>query len=257
MAGIDSLLGGMGGLGGEIAGAGATGGLSLIPAALQIGSSIVQNISAAKKKKQADSLMPGTVDPHQAAFLAELNQKRKAIDTGADFGAGMNAINSTNASTNEALTRASGGDTGATIQGLLGAQRVAGDAGNNVIAQGQQQQMGYNSMYNDLNNKMAARAMQIQMQRSQQARAEWAQKKQTANQNMMSGVAGLFSGGAPKIPGLGGEEAEMMNSQGGPNTSLMGGTGGDSANAPDLGKGGVFPELMGSAASGILDNIGK
>jgi hypothetical protein len=36
--------------------------------------------------------------------------------------------------------------------------------------------------------------------------------------------------------------------QAGPNTALAGATGGDSANAPDLGGGGEFPELMGGGA---------
>src|SRR5258706_16403435 len=84
--------GGLGSLAGGAAGAGASAGLSLIPAGVSLASSLIQNIGAKKKGKQADTLMPGSIDPRQAAFLAELNQKRKAIDTGADFGAGMNAI---------------------------------------------------------------------------------------------------------------------------------------------------------------------
>ena len=122
---------------------------------------------------------------------------------------------------------------------------------NNVLAQGQQQQMANNSMYNELNNKMAARALQLGMQRSQQLKGEWAQGKQTANQNLMSGLGGILSGLVPKPTGMpmGGEEAEMMS------PSMPAGlTGGDSANAPDLGGGGAFPELMGSAA--FLNNLG-
>lgn len=253
MPGISDLLGAAGG------------GASLVGPALSLGTSVVQNLSAAKKKKEADSLMPGTVDPRQAAFLAELNQKRKSIDTGADFGAGMNALNATNASTNEAITRATGGDVGSTIQGLLGGQRAAGDSANNVLAQGQQQQMQYNTMFNSLNNKIADRAMQIQMQRSQQARAEWAQKKQSANQNFQAGLGGLLSGGAPKMAtpsmDMGGGDMMQGNTDTTGGTGFTGLTGGDSANAPNLGMGGANPELMGSAASGqldtsFLDNIG-
>jgi hypothetical protein len=166
----------------------------LAGSALSLGTGLLQNIQAGKLKKRADAAMPELVDPRQAAFLAELNQKRKAIDTGADFGAGMNAINTTNAATNNAIVRSTGGDVGGTIQGLLQSQQVANSGANNVLAQGQAQQMQYNSMFNDLNNKIAARQLQLEMYNSQQLRAEWAQKKQMANQNTMAGFSGLMSG---------------------------------------------------------------
>lgn len=160
---------------------------------LPLGISAIQSLSAMQKKKKADAAMPGLVDPRQAAFLAELNQKRKAIDTGADFASAMTNIDSTNAATQDAITRSSGGNVGSTIEGLLSAQRGADTAKGSVIAQGQGQQMALNSMFNELNNKVAARSMQLQMQRSQQARAEWAQKQQNANQNFMAAAAGLGS----------------------------------------------------------------
>lgn len=161
-------------------------------AIMGLGSGLIQSIQAHNLKNKADSAAPGLVDPRQASFLAELNQKRKAIDTGADFAAGMQAIDTTNAGTNNALVAAAGGDAGGTIQALLQSERTANDSKNNVLAQGQNQQMQYNSMFNDLNNKIAARSMQLQMQRSQQARAEWAAKQQSASKNMMAGVAGLM-----------------------------------------------------------------
>lgn len=160
-------------------------------AIIGLGSGLIQSIQAQSLKKKADAATPGLVDPRQASFLAELNQKRKSIDTGADFAAGMQAINTTNAGTNNALVAAAGGDAGGTIQALLQSERASNDSKNNVLAQGQGQQMQYNSMFNDLNNKIAARSLQLQMQRSQQARAEWAAKQQSASQNLMAGVAGL------------------------------------------------------------------
>jgi hypothetical protein len=166
----------------------------LAGSALSLGTGLIQNIQAGKLKKKADAAMPELVDPRQAAFLSELNQKRKAIDTGADFATGMNAINTTNAATNNAIVRSTGGDVGGTIQGLLQSQQVANAGSNNVLAQGQAQQMQYNSMFNDLNNKIAARQLQLEMYNSQQLRGEWAQKKQMANQNMMAGASSLISG---------------------------------------------------------------
>jgi hypothetical protein len=178
-----------------------------ISAGIGLATGLIQNIQAGKLKKKADAAMPDLIDPRQASFLSELNQKRKAIDTGADFGAGMNAVNTTNAATNNAIVKSTGGDVGGTIQGLLQSQQVANNGANNILAQGQGQQLAYNSMFNDLNNKISARQLQLEMYGSQQLRAEWAQKKQMANQNMMAGVGGaasLFSspvsgGGTPPV----------------------------------------------------------
>jgi len=108
-------------------------------AALGAGMGILQNLQAMKLKNQAETAMPGFVDPNQSAFLAELAQKRKSIETGADFAAGMNTIDTTNAGTNEAIVRSTGGDVGGTIQALLQSQGMANQAKNNVLAQGQQQ----------------------------------------------------------------------------------------------------------------------
>lgn len=195
---------------------GAKGGASLGPegavagAGIGLATALIQNIQANNLKKKAESAMPPNIDPRQASFLAELNQKRKAIDTGADFASGINTINQTNAGTNNAIVNSSGGDAGNTLQGLLQSEGVANQGKNNVIAQGQQQQMQYNSMFNDLNNKISARSLQLQMYRSQQARAEWAQKKQSASQNTMAG-------GAAATQMLG----QAMNSGGGPSTGDM------------------------------------
>jgi len=156
---------------------------------LAAGIGLLQQIQAARLKNKADSAFPDFVDPNQSAFLAELAQKRKSIETGADFAAGMNAIDATNAGTNDAITKVTGGDVGGTIQGLLQSERAAGDSKNAVLAQGQQQQANYNAMYEQMLNQISAKKMQLQLARSQQYRAEWAKKQQIANQNLMAGIS--------------------------------------------------------------------
>lgn len=155
---------------------------------------VIQGIKAKKLKDKADAAMPELVDPGQAAFLSELQQKRRSIDTGADFATGMQAIDATNTGTNDALVRNGGGDAGATMQALLQSERVAGDSKNNVLAQGQQQQMQYNSMYGDLLNNIAGRKLNLQLLQSQQARAEWAKMQGNAARNFMG-----FLGGGPMM----------------------------------------------------------
>lgn len=163
---------------------------------------IAQQIQANKLKKRAESAFPDLVDPSQAAFLSELGQKRKSLDTGSAFATGMQNIDATQAGTNNAIVQSSGGDVGGTMQALLQAQRVAGDSKNAVIAQGQNQQLAYTQAYQGMLDQIAARKLQLQMQRSQQAQAEWAAKQKVASQNLMAAVATMTAGGgAPKVSG--------------------------------------------------------
>lgn len=172
--------------------------------AMGIGMGIIQGIKAKKLKDKADAAMPELVDPGQAAYLSELQQKRRSIDTGADFAAGMSAVDTTNAGTNSAIVNATGGDVSGTIQALLQSERVSNDSKNQVLAQGQQQQMQYNSMYGNLLNDMAQRSLELKLMRSQQARAEWAKMQSNASKNLMAGAAGFSGAGSPQMGQTGG-----------------------------------------------------
>lgn len=210
-----NTVGGSDGKGGERGGGGKGGGGMLASVfgraksdsskatsgAMGLAMGLIQTIQAKKLKDRAESAFPDLVDPSQAAYLAELGQKRKSIETGADFAQGMQAINATNAGTNDAIVRSTGGDAGGTIQALLQSERVAGDAKNNVLAQGQQQQMQYSQMYQGMLDQIAVRKLQLQMQRSQQAQAEWAAKQKSASQNLMTGIAGFSGAGSPNMAG--------------------------------------------------------
>lgn len=199
--GIGSQLGGV--IGGSLGKNGAQGeslgsGMSS-QAGLGIGTGLLQTIQANKLKKEAESYLPAYADPRQSAFLAELQQKRRSIDTGADFAAGMSAIDTTNAGTNEAIVRSTGGDVAGTIQALLQSQGIANQGKNQVLAQGQQQQMQYNQLYKSTLDRIEQRKLELQMYRSQQARAEWAKKQQIANQNMMAGLGRAVQENTPSI----------------------------------------------------------
>lgn len=169
-----------------------------LKATMGLATGLVQSIQASKLKKKAEAAFPELVDPNQAGYLSELNQKRKSIETGADFAEGMQAVDTTNAATNNAIVQSSGGDAGGTIQGLLQAQRTANIGKNEVLAQGQNQQINYDSAYGNVLDKIAGRKMQLQLLRSQQARAEWDHKSKLASANLQAGMAGLFPGGNTK-----------------------------------------------------------
>ena len=163
-------------------------------AGFSLATGAIQNLQALKLKNKADAAMPELIDPNQASYLANLNQKRKSIETGADFSEATRQADVNQAAANSAILGASGGDSGSAIQGLLQAQNVAGTQKNKAIAQGQNQQFAYDTAYGNMLNQISARSLQLQLLRSQQARAEWAQKKQMANQNTNAGIGRLLSG---------------------------------------------------------------
>lgn len=257
---LPMLMGSSGGgkSGGAGMSSGGGGGGSMVDGAgvgksmLSLGSGLLQNLQAHNLKNKANQAMPPLVDPNQAAFLSELHQKRKSIETGADFAAGENALGATNAGTNDAILRSEGGDVGGTIQGLLQSQRSTNDAKNNMLAQGENQQAQYTGMYGDFLNKIAARKLQLQMYNSQQARAEWAQKQQTANQNTMAGLGGLLSGKqASPSSGQNGGQTQQGSAGGGVDTSVLQGMLQKTAGAGGMGQSGEGVEGITSAAAGM------
>lgn len=189
---FSNLMNGLGDAGAGAASGFMAGGPSgaAIGAGLNLATSLLQGLQANKQKKQANAAMPELQDPNQAAFLTELNQKRRSLETGADYAGAMGAINSTTAGTQEAISRNTGGDVGGTIQALLQAQSSGNTAKNNVLSNAANEQLQYNSMYGGLLNQIAARRLQLQMYNSQQNRAEWAKMQQNANQNAMAGITG-------------------------------------------------------------------
>lgn len=157
------------------------------------GMGALQLIQSMRDNNKANASLPGLIDPNQAAFAAELAQKRKALDTGAEYASGLNAVDQTTANTQDAITKVTGGDVGGTVQGLLQAERVGGAGKNEVVAQGAKNQLVYNNMYQELMNKIAARKLQLQMYQSQQALAQGTQEHQDGVANILAAA-----GYAPK-----------------------------------------------------------
>jgi hypothetical protein len=149
----------------------------------------LQSLKARRAKKQAEALMPGASDPTQLAFLAEMNQKRRALNTGSEFAADMGYLKQAAAGTNQAIVQAGGGDVAGTMQALLGSQANVGRSMNQVLARADEQQKFYNTFTSDLTNKIAQRRMEIALSKSLQKRAEWAQGAQDSYANISNAAA--------------------------------------------------------------------
>lgn len=164
---------------------------AMMKTGLSLGSAAVQGIKANKLKKDAESAYPDLIDPQMSSYLSELAQKKRSMETGADFASSMKNIDQSIAGTQENLTNVTGGDTGGTIQAMLQAQMTGQNAKNQALAAGQQNQLAYENLYGNTLRRIADQKLQLQMQRSQQRLAEWARMKQSANQNFMAGMGSL------------------------------------------------------------------
>jgi uncharacterized protein YgfB (UPF0149 family) len=157
-----------------------------------MGMGIGQMLSGLQSKKQAQGLYPSYEDPRQLALLSEINQKRKSLETGADFAEAVDLANQAQAATQAGIIKSTGGDVGGTIQGLLQSERNTQGARNQAYATGAAEQRANTQLYNALLDQISARKLQLQMQRSQQKMAEWAQSMKEGRQNFLAGLANTY-----------------------------------------------------------------
>jgi hypothetical protein len=152
---------------------------------------LIQSARANKMLRKADNAAPSLYDAQQQAYLSEINQKRRSIQSGSAYAGQIGQIRQNMAGTQQAVLQSSGGDSTGTLSGLLASQAVANRGNNEVFAQEGQQQLQYDTLGSALTNKMADRAMQLQLAKSLQLRTQGMQKKQDAFANTMGGLARL------------------------------------------------------------------
>lgn len=147
-----------------------------------------QLIGTGQAKKRAMESTPEMMDPTQGAFLAELQQKKNALNVGSQYSSSIDAINDNMAQTQDVLAGNSGGDAGGTVAALLKSQQAANQGVGQVLAQGQQSEGMYNGLYGNLLDKVAQRKMELGLLGRAQNMAEWAQKKQNGTANFLAGA---------------------------------------------------------------------
>ncbi len=252
--------------------------------AVGMGMGVGQLIQGNNAKKRANEMTPENVDPSQGAFLAELQQKKNALNTGAEYTSSLDAIGDRMAQTQDVLAGNSGGDAGGTISALLKSQQVANQGEGNVLAQGQQSENVYTGLYGDLLNKISQRKMELGLLKRGQNEAEWAQKSQDGMSNLAAGAQSMmdFKGGdkpaqAP-ANGSGTDIAGGTQTAGATNNVRQGVEGFKAGSAPSVDKSklnmgssnplgsimgkssagkGVNLSSLGSNASGLLSMFGK
>jgi hypothetical protein len=230
----------------------------------------VQLIGAKAAKKRAMEATPEQVDPQQSAFLAELQQKKNALNVGSEYSSSIDAINDKMSQSQDVLAGNSGGDTASTVAALLKAQQVGNQGEGQVLAQGQQMEGMYNGLYGDLLNKVVQRKLELGLLDRAQNMAEWARKKQSGSANFLAGAQSFldWKGGDKKATNPM-ESASQVSSVGtgiggsttGNGGSPIGGSTPGKGTAPIGGStpstgGGMIGGQKSGGASGFLNKIG-
>lgn len=176
-----------------------------------IAANMVKNfIKGRKAQKKADASKPPLVDQQEAAFLNDIQMRRKNIDTGVGYATQEREADQLTANIQANVLKAGGGDIGATINGLLLAARMGGEQYNQgALTQASQQQNMYTQMAGGLVSKIADRKMQLQladraqylaqaMNYKQQSQAQGTQLLNHMLDTDSAGLSGLGSGSGTK-----------------------------------------------------------
>lgn len=150
--------------------------------------------------RRARGLTPPQEDPELRAFLNEIQQRRKELETGAGFQTQRRLIGQQLATTQRGIVRAGGGATGATISGLARAQRVAGTQLGEVLGAAEQRQLFLTQMAGQIIGDIGQRRLELQLLERGQALAESKQVTSEGLSNLLAQIAGgggLPGGGLP------------------------------------------------------------
>lgn len=214
-AGVGSKIGGLVGSaipGGQIIGS-VAGGL--------IGSGVGAIGANRKQKKAEDAQNIALNDPLEQKRLAALNQAVKNVSSGTDALTQnkISELNKVGAQTQNAVSKVSGGDVGATMQGLLQAQRNT-QVGVNDAVSNRSQLPAFQSLAGTLAAAMSQKRLELGLLDRNQQTAEYAQGAKENNLNkmgllatgstqglqdllgsqfQMDKLAGMFGGQTPQI----------------------------------------------------------
>lgn len=167
----------------------------MIGAAIGAGASMLtgigQAIAGAVQRKQAEKNMPADEDPEQRAELERLKQDMRSMRSGTDATtqANLREINQGTAQTQQAIARNTGGNVGGTISGLLQAQRTGANQAGQVYGQARQQSNYFQSLRDQMQNRIAQRKLELGMYRNQQDMARSATNEQEGFQNIAQGAS--------------------------------------------------------------------
>lgn len=171
--------------------------------------------AGAKQNKANKAQQIPLVDPMEQERLSKLEQQRKSLMAGTDAITQNNIdqINKGTASVQNAITKNTGGDVSATLNGLLSAQKNAQTNINNAVAQGAQRLPYFDSASGNLLSRIAQRRLELQLLKRGQDLVdnETSQKSNNINANAFVATQGgttsladlaknMIGSSAPTVP---------------------------------------------------------
>ena len=184
----------------------------IVPAAISVASMIYGGIKSAKAKKmQVDQ-----VDPRQVQFLADLERKRKMLESGQYYQPEQDAIKQQGKQAMNTITSLTGGNIGATINAINAVNRSTGRNLNQLYGNMSLESMRLQNLTGSIIESMAQRKQRVQEYAQDQAMGE---AKQLTQQGMrgLEGVGAKIAGGIESKNFLG-NQFDLNNSN---NTSYL------------------------------------
>lgn len=231
--------------------------------AVGAGTGAVQLLKGRNMLKAAEEATPSDMDPTQAAFLAELAQKKNALNTGAEYSSSIDAINDKMRQTQNVITANTGGDVGGSVSALLKSQQVGNQGVGQVLAQGQQDIQFNTGIYGDVLNKIAQRRLELGLLDRAQKMAQGTMLKQSGAANLMAGAQSFmdWNGGDQKasnpIANPKGKSASPTGTEVS-ETVTEDETQPDGGSAPASGFSGLLEQFKGSGSNGFdISQIGS
>lgn len=148
-----------------------------------IGGAIDAGIANNKAKKARAAI--DDVDPDVQNFLTEMKARMKAYKTGSAAGYYKSQIASNTAAIKDGIVQSQGGNTGAVISALQGANRVAGGAVNQTLAELEKNNQFNTSLVGTLLQNISQRRLELGLVDYSQAQANKAQALSDMNNNLM------------------------------------------------------------------------
>ncbi len=149
---------------------------------------VAGGISGANKKKANEMTLP-LEDQTQIEIFNELKRKQKALEAGSTYQAQKDIINQAGYKTMESIVKITGGDVGATVAALSGAQKATGRSMNELFAEMSAEGLKLNVLMEGLVEKISNRKLQIQAYEKSQAMVAAAQQQQNLTNMAMAALA--------------------------------------------------------------------
>ena len=187
MNALSKKKGGEAGAGGTTASTSTPAGGNIMPSGanpgMAAGMGIAQLIQGGIQRKKAERLQPTLEDPQQVLAMQEYERRANNAMTGAGVSNSMRNLKQSQAGAYRALARSGNvGQYGALSRNLAQEQ-------NELLAQGQQTEMGYRKMFDTMLNTVADRRLRLQSKKADAMSLRAESNIAGGTQNAMAGMA--------------------------------------------------------------------